>query len=101
MVISELDRRYPVPSGKTHIVSDIQAIAASIKTDQGYAKAGTRTVHRLYLATAFILLRKKHASGTKDGVVALVVDKVGNNVSWGRKRSEERRVGKEGVRTGR
>src|SRR3546814_4744515 len=49
------------------------------------AKAGTRTVHRLYLATAFILLRKKHASGTKDGVVALVVDKVGNIVSWGMK----------------
>jgi tRNA(Arg) A34 adenosine deaminase TadA len=78
---------YPVPTEKKQRVSDIQSESASIKeTDTGkMTVAGNRNVHRLYMATAFTILRKQHKGTDKDGVVALVVDKQGNIISWGRK----------------
>lgn len=77
---------YKVPTAKTTVVNDIQSFTASVKDKDGsYKTAGTHTVHRLYLATAFLLLRKKHQGNSKDGVVSLVVDKTGNIVSWGMK----------------
>lgn len=81
MAISEdLAALFPVPAGAKAIVSDIQSESASVKNEKGeYEQAGTRTVHRLYLA-----LRKRHEA-THDGVVALVVDKQGNIISWGMK----------------
>lgn len=78
--------KYKVPDSKKTLVNDIQSFTASVKDSEGnYETAGTHTVHRLYLATAFLLLRKKHQGNSKDGVVALVVDKTGNIVSWGMK----------------
>lgn len=81
-----LAAKYKVPDAKKALVNDIQSFTASVKDSEGnYATAGTHTVHRLYLAAAFLLLRKKHQGNNKDGVVALVVDKTGNIVSWGMK----------------
>lgn len=77
---------FPVPGAKETLVSDIQAENPSVKADTGgIVFAGNRNVHRLYMAAAFTLLRKKHGAGDKDGVVALVVDGSGNIVSWGQK----------------
>jgi len=81
-----LASQYKVPSAKTTVVNDIQSFVASVKDKDGsYKTAGTHTVHRLYLAAAFLLLRKKHQGKSKDGVVSLVVDKTGNILSWGMK----------------
>src|SRR5690349_16183389 len=52
-----------------------------------------RQVHQLrdahcpppYMATAFTILRKLHGSNSRDGVVALIVEKNGRIISWGRK----------------
>lgn len=76
---------YPVLPGQQALVGDIQAENASVKADGKITAAGTRTVHRMYMAAAFTLLRHKHTSGDRDGVVALVVDKTGNIISWGQK----------------
>jgi tRNA(Arg) A34 adenosine deaminase TadA len=84
-VSADLAALYPVPVGAKQIVSNIQSESASVKNAEGvYVEAGTRTIHRLYLATAFTILRKRHADA-HDGVVALVVDKEGNIISWGMK----------------
>jgi len=83
-LVDALAKKFPVPAGNTTVVNDINAISASMKNDGVYKMAGSRTVHRLYLAAAYILMKHKHA-GEKDGVVALVVDKTGNVVSWGMK----------------
>jgi tRNA(Arg) A34 adenosine deaminase TadA len=80
-----LANQFKVPAGVTMVVDDIQSFTASVKGDSGYTTAGTRTVHRLYLAAAYILLHKKHTTSSKDGVVAIVADKTGNIVSWGMK----------------
>lgn len=77
---------FAVPGAKENLVADIQAENPSVKADTGsIVFEGTRNVHRLYMAAAFTLLRKKHGAGDKDGVVALVVDGSGNIVSWGQK----------------
>ena len=84
-VAEALKAKYPVPSNVSPIVADMQAETASVKDEKGsYTSCGMRTVHRLYLATAFVILRKLHGV-TRDGVVALVVDKGGRIISWGRK----------------
>jgi len=84
-IAKDLKAKYPVPTNVSPIVSDIQSESASVKDDQGrYKSCGMRTVHRLYLATAYVILRKLHAA-QRDGVVALIVDKGGRIVSWGRK----------------
>jgi tRNA(Arg) A34 adenosine deaminase TadA len=85
-VANAMRGEYPVPAEKKQRVSDIQSESASIKADTGsLVVAGNRNVHRLYMATAFTILRKQHKGTEKDGVVALVVDKQGNIISWGRK----------------
>jgi len=85
-VSTDLAALFPVPGGAKQIVSDIQSESASVKNDKGeYVEAGTRNVHRLYLATAFTILRKRHEADTQDGVVALVINKQGSIVSWGMK----------------
>lgn len=76
---------FPVLSGKQALVGDIQSENASVKDQGKITSAGTRTVHRLYMATAFTLLRNKHNGSDRDGVVALIVDKTGNIISWGQK----------------
>ncbi|AIF48230.1 Bd3614 family nucleic acid deaminase [Dyella japonica] len=90
--LAELQRsladKYKVLAPGGNIVSDIQSIVASVKSDEGYRVAGTQTVHRLYLAAAYLLLHKKHEDGKKDGVVSLIVDRGGNIVSWGMKNSD-------------
>lgn len=78
---------YPVPGRPGGLVSDIQAATASVKNDDGYETSGTHTVHRLYMATAYTILRKLHGHD-RDGVVALVADKEGRVISWGRKNPE-------------
>ena len=86
-VAEDLKAKYPVPANVSPIVSDIQSENASVKAKDGsgkYESCGMRTVHRLYMATAFVILRKLH-SDQRDGVVALVVDKGGRIISWGRK----------------
>jgi tRNA(Arg) A34 adenosine deaminase TadA len=40
------------------------------------------------MATAFTMLRKLHATDARDGVVALIVERNGRIVSWGRKNPE-------------
>jgi tRNA(Arg) A34 adenosine deaminase TadA len=86
-VSTDLAGLYPIPGGAKQIVSDIQSESASVrKKETGeYVEAGTRNVHRLYLATAFAILRKRHEAEAQDGVVALVIDKQGNIISWGMK----------------
>jgi tRNA(Arg) A34 adenosine deaminase TadA len=84
-LVDALEKQFPVPAGRTTIVNDIGSISASEKDGGVYKAAGTHNVHRLYLATAYILLAHKHGAKRKDGVVALVVDKTGNIVSWGMK----------------
>jgi tRNA(Arg) A34 adenosine deaminase TadA len=88
-VSAQLATLYPVPGGKKQLVTDIQSESASIKADTGsIVVAGNRNVHRLYLATAFTILRKQHVGTTRDGVVAMIVDRSGNIISWGRKNPE-------------
>ena len=84
-VANDLRKEYPVPANVSPIISDIQSESASVKHDGKYASCGTRTVHRLYLATAFTILHKLHAPSSRDGVVALIVEKNGRIISWGRK----------------
>jgi tRNA(Arg) A34 adenosine deaminase TadA len=85
-VAQKLRAEYPIPNNVSPIVSDIQSESASVKDTNGkYTTCGMRTVHRLYLATAFTILRKLHDSSLRDGVVALVVEKGGRIISWGRK----------------
>jgi tRNA(Arg) A34 adenosine deaminase TadA len=85
-VSTDLAALFPVPGGAKQMVSDIQSESASVKKDNGeYVQPGTRNIHRLYLATAFTILRKRHEANTQDGVVALVVDKEGKIISWGMK----------------
>ena len=69
-VANDLRKEYPVPANVSPIISDIQSESASVKHDGKYASCGTRTVHRLYLATAFTILHKLHAPSSRDGVVA-------------------------------
>ncbi|MGQ0502401.1 MAG: Bd3614 family nucleic acid deaminase [Panacagrimonas sp.] len=84
-VAGQLKLRYPVLPNTSPIVSDIQSEAASVMGESGtYMSCGMRTVHRLYLATAFVILRKLKGS-TRDGVVAMIVDRNGRIISWGRK----------------
>lgn len=85
-VANNLRDTYAVPSSPSALISDIQSETASAKNEQGvYTACGTRTVHRLYLATAYTMLRKLRGSDARDGVVALVVDRGGRIISWGRK----------------
>ncbi len=84
-VAGALKKKYPVPANVSPIVSDIQSESASVKGASGnYLSCGMRTVHRLYLATAFVILRKLHGND-RDGVVAMIVDQNGRIISWGRK----------------
>jgi tRNA(Arg) A34 adenosine deaminase TadA len=87
-VANDLRKEYPVPANVSPIISDIQSESASVKHDGKYTSCGTRTVHRLYLATAFTILHKLHAPSSRDGVVALIVEKNGRIISWGRKNSD-------------
>lgn len=85
-VAEQLRAKYPIPDNVSPIISDIQSESASVKGAKGeYTSCGTRTVHRLYLATAFTILRKLHGADSRDGVVALVVEKNGRIIGWGRK----------------
>jgi tRNA(Arg) A34 adenosine deaminase TadA len=43
---------------------------------------GFHTVHRLYMATAFRILRNKQNPGGREGVAALLVDKFGRILAW-------------------
>jgi len=84
-VAKDLRSEYPIPDNVSPIISDIQSESASAKNNGKYTSCGTRTVHRLYLATAFTILHKLHAPSSRDGVVALIVEKNGRIISWGRK----------------
>lgn len=85
-VAGKLKLRYEIPPDTSPIVSDIQSESASVKDEHGrYTSCGNRTVHRLYMATAFTMLRKLHGTDARDGVVALVVERNGRIISWGRK----------------
>jgi tRNA(Arg) A34 adenosine deaminase TadA len=84
-VADRLRELYPVPDNVSPIISDIQSESASVKKDGKYQSCGTRTVHRLYMATAFTILRKLHGAGSRDGVVALIVERNGRIIGWGRK----------------
>jgi hypothetical protein len=57
-VANDLRKEYPVPANVSPIISDIQSESASLKHDGKYTSCGTRTVHRLYLATAFTTPRE-------------------------------------------
>jgi tRNA(Arg) A34 adenosine deaminase TadA len=84
-VADALGKEFPVPGGSPPLVSDIRSVTATVKDDKGaYAVSGTHTVHRLYMMAAFTILRKM-STDKRDGVVALVVDKEGRIISWGRK----------------
>ena len=87
-VQEQLRKSFPLPKARGTVVSDIQSVKPSVKNADGsFAECGMHTVHRLYMATAFTILRKLH--GTKrDGVVALIVGKDGQIISWGRKNPE-------------
>ena len=87
-VAKDLRSEYPTPDNVSPIISDIQSESASVKNNGKYTSCGTRTVHRLYLATAFTILHKLHALASRDGVVALIVDRNGRIISWGRKNPE-------------
>lgn len=78
---------YQVPEGARPIVANIQSEKPSIKNPQTGAitESGMKTVHRLYLATAFTILRQLHGANSRDGVVALIVGGDGRIISWGRK----------------
>jgi len=84
-VAKDLRSEYPIPDNVSPIISDIQSESASVKNNGKYTSCGTRTVHRLYLATAFTILHKLHAPSSRDGIVALIVEKNGRIISWGRK----------------
>ena len=43
---------------------------------------GFHTVHRLYMATAFRILRNKQNPGGREGVAALLVDNTGRILAW-------------------
>lgn len=79
-----LNATYPVPAGIGAIVSDIQSDKPSIKENGEFKVSGMKTVHRLYLATAYAILNHGHVT-ERDGVVALIVGKDGRILSWGRK----------------
>jgi tRNA(Arg) A34 adenosine deaminase TadA len=82
---TDLADLYKIPTDLKDVVSDIQSDNASVKNDNGeYTTAGNRTVHRVYMMAAFTLLDKLQ-EGRRDGVVALVVDRKGRIISWGRK----------------
>ena len=88
-VAQKLRAKYQIPDNVSPIISDIQAETASVKEKSGkYTNCGMRTVHRLYLSTAFTILRKLHGANSRDGVVALIVEKNGRIISWGRKNPE-------------
>jgi tRNA(Arg) A34 adenosine deaminase TadA len=85
-VAQKVRAEYPIPDNVSPIISDIQSETASVKEKNGkYSSCGMRTVHRLYMATAFTILRKLHGANSRDGVVALIVEKNGRIISWGRK----------------
>lgn len=49
------------------------------------AHDGFHTIHRLYMAAAFRILRAKQFPGGREGVAAILVDATGKILSWGLK----------------
>jgi tRNA(Arg) A34 adenosine deaminase TadA len=85
-VADTLKQTYKVVGQASGLVDNLQSESASVKKEGGgYASCGTRTVHRLYLATVFAILRHFHGADTRDNVVAMIVGRDGRILSWGRK----------------
>lgn len=79
-----LSKKYKTLDWSEKVVDDIRSLVPSTKTKEGgYQVSGMTTVHRLYMAAAFTILRKR--GGERTGVVALIVDKQGRIISWGMK----------------
>lgn len=83
-IATQMRSLFALPKRQVEVVSDIQSENASVKVGSVYKESGTRNVHRLYMATAFTILRKLQLD-PRDGVVALVADRQGRIISWGRK----------------